>query len=89
VPTTAEAGLAGLESSAWFGLLAPKGTPKSVVMKLNAEVNRLLAEPAFRKRLMDIGVEPLGGTPEQFTKYLDSEIKKWGAVVKVSGARID
>jgi tripartite-type tricarboxylate transporter receptor subunit TctC len=89
VPTTAEAGLAGLESSAWFGLLAPKGTPKPVVMKLNAEVNRLLAEPAFRKRLMDIGVEPLGGTPEQFTKYLDSEIKKWGAVVKVSGARID
>jgi len=60
-----------------------------VVTKLNAEVNRLLADPAFRKRLADIGVEPLGGTPEQFVKYLDSEIKKWGAVVRVSGAKID
>ena len=89
VPTTAEAGMPGLESSAWFGVLGPRGTPKPVVAKLNAEMNRLLADPAFRKRLADIGVEPLGGTPEQFVKYLDSEIKKWGAVVRVSGAKID
>jgi tripartite-type tricarboxylate transporter receptor subunit TctC len=89
VPTTAEAGIPGLESSAWFGLMAPKGTPKAVVAKLNKEVNELLATPAFRKRITDIGVEPMGGTPEDFVRYLHKEISKWGDVVRVSGAKID
>ena len=79
----------GLESSAWFGLLAPKGTPKAVVAKLNAETNRLLTDPAFRKRIMDIGVEPLGGTGPEFEVFLAAEIKKWGEVVRLSGAKID
>ena len=89
VPTTAEAGIPGLESSAWFGLQAPKGTPKTVVMKLNKEINELLTAPAFRKRISDIGVEPMGGTPEDFARYLEKEISKWGEVVKLSGAKID
>jgi tripartite-type tricarboxylate transporter receptor subunit TctC len=89
VPTTAEAGMPGLESSAWFGILTPKGAPKPVILKLNKEINKLLNEPAFRKRIVDIGVEPLGGTPEQFAKYLDAEIRKWAKVVQVSGAKID
>jgi tripartite-type tricarboxylate transporter receptor subunit TctC len=89
VPTTAEAGIPGLESSAWFGILTPKGAPKPVILKLNKEINKLLNEPAFRKRIVDIGVEPLGGTPEQFAKYLDAEIRKWAKVVQVSGAKID
>jgi tripartite-type tricarboxylate transporter receptor subunit TctC len=89
VPTTAEAGMPGLESSAWFGILTPKGAPKPVILKLNREINKLLNEPAFRKRIVDIGVEPLGGTPEQFAKYLDAEIRKWAKVVQVSGAKID
>ncbi len=89
VPTTAEAGIAGLESSAWFGFMAPRGTPDAVVMKLNREVNRLLGEQDFRKRIVDIGVEPMGGTPQDFTRHLDKEIRKWGEVVRVSGAKID
>ena len=89
VPTTAEAGMPGLESSAWFGVLAPKGTPKPIVMKLNGEINKLLNDPAFRKRIVDIGVEPMGGTQEDFVKYLDAEIRKWAKVVQVSGAKID
>jgi tripartite-type tricarboxylate transporter receptor subunit TctC len=89
VPTAAEAGLKGLESSAWFGVMAPKGTPQPIMAKLNQDINKLLSEPAFRKRLIDIGVEPMGGTPQDFAKYLDVELKKWGEVVRVSGAKID
>ena len=89
VPTTAEAGMPGLESSAWFALLAPHGTPKAVIAKLNAEVNKLLVDPAFRKRIMDVGVEPMGGTPQDCARYRDSEIRKWAKVVRVSGAKID
>ncbi len=89
VPTTTEAGMPGLESSAWFGVLAPHGTPKAIVMKLNKEINKLLAEPAFRKRITDVGVEPMGGTSQDFAGYRDAEIKKWAKVVQVSGAKID
>jgi len=89
VPTTAEAGMPGLESSAWFALLAPHGTPKAVVNKLNAEVNKLLNDPAFRKRIVEVGVEPMGGTPQDCARYRDSEMKKWARVVQVSGAKID
>jgi len=89
VPTTAEAGMPGLESSAWFGLLAPHGTPKAIVMKLNQGINKLLADPAFRKRIIDVGVEPMGGTVQDFARYRDAEIKKWAKVVQVSGAKID
>ena len=89
VPTAAEAGLKGLESSAWFGVMAPKGTPAPIIGKLNQDINKLLNDPAFRKRLIDIGVEPMGGTPQDFAKYLDIELKKWGEVVRVSGAKID
>ncbi len=89
VPTTAEAGMPGLESSAWFGVLAPHGTPKAVVTKLNNEINKLLADLAFRKRVTDVGVEPMGGTPQDFARYRDAEIRKWAKVVQVSGAKID
>jgi tripartite-type tricarboxylate transporter receptor subunit TctC len=89
VPTTTEAGMPGLESSAWFGVLAPHGTPKAIVMMLNKEINKLLADPAFRKRITDVGVEPMGGTPHDFAGYRDAEIKKWAKVVQVSGAKID
>lgn len=89
VPTTAEAGMPGLESSAWFGVLAPHGTPQAIVTRLNAEINKLLNDPAFRKRIVDVGVEPMGGTPQDFARYRDAEIKKWAKVVQVSGAKID
>jgi tripartite-type tricarboxylate transporter receptor subunit TctC len=89
VPTSAEAGMAGLESSAWFGILAPHGTPPAIVAKLNRDINALLADPAFSKRIVDVGVEPMGGTQQDFRNYLDAEIGKWAEVVRVSGAKID
>jgi tripartite-type tricarboxylate transporter receptor subunit TctC len=79
----------GLESGTWFGLLAPKGTPKPVIARMNAEVNKLLQTPEFRQKVVSMGLEPLGGTPEQFAKYLDDEIRRWAEVVKISGAKID
>lgn len=89
VPTCAEGGLRGFESSAWFGILAPKGTPKEIVAKLNHDINEIIADPAVNKRLVDMGVEPMGGTVADFQRYLASEMKKWGEVVRVSGARLD
>ena len=89
VPTAAEAGLPGFESSAWFGILAPIKTPAPIVDRLNREINGLLDEAAFRKRIIEIGVEPMGGSTADFARYLDAEIRKWGEVVRKSGAKID
>ena len=89
VPTAAESGLPGFESSAWFGILAPIKTPKPIIDRLNREINGLLDEPAFRKRIIEIGVEPMGGSAADFAAYLDAEIRKWGEVVRRSGAKID
>jgi len=89
VPTAAEAGLKGFESSAWFGILAPKGTPKPIVAQINRDINQILVEPAFNKRLLEMGVEPMGGSVADFERYLAAEMKKWGEVVRISGARLD
>ena len=89
VPTSAEAGMPGLESSAWFGILTPVGTPRAIVMKLNREINTALKDAALLKRYADLGVEALGGSPEDFAKYLDDESRKWSEVVRFSGAKID
>ena len=89
VPTSAEAGMPGLESSAWFGVLAPAGTPRAVIERINRDINAVLKDPALIKRYADLGVEALGGTPEDFARYLDSETAKWAEVVRFSGAKID
>ena len=89
VPTTAEAGMPGLESSAWFGILAPVGTPRAIIERLNRDINIALKEPSIVKRYTDLGATPLGGTPAEFAKYLDEETKKWAEVVRFSGARVD
>ncbi len=85
VPTVAEAGLPGYETSTWGGLLAPAGTPKATVAKLAAETTRILALPDVRERMLAAGVEPVGGTPEQFTAFVGSEMVKWGKVAKAAG----
>ena len=82
VPTTAELGQPRLLSSTWFALLAPKGTPSAVIQKMNAVTNELLADPAVKKRLADIGVSTLGGTSEQLAKTIADETEKWGRVVR-------
>jgi len=86
VPTMAEAGMPGFETSTWGGLLAPAGTPKATIAKLNTEVNRILALPDVRKTLQDAGIEPANGSPQQFTDFINSEMVKWAKVAK--GANI-
>ena len=90
MPTVAEAaGLNGFEASSWFGLLAPAGTPPDVVKRIQVEVAKSLASPALKERLAALGAIPSGNTPEQFTEHIANEHKKWAAVVKASGAKVD
>jgi tripartite-type tricarboxylate transporter receptor subunit TctC len=89
VPTINESGYKGFDAVTWFGLLAPAGTPKDVVARLNAEFNKALQQPELRKKLGDEGADAAGGTPEQFAALIKDEATRWGKVVKESGARID
>lgn len=90
IPTTAEAGVAGVEIEIWLGAFAPKGTPRELVSRLNAEIGRVLEMPEVRERITHDGIgEVKGGTPEQLASLLQSEIAKWSQVVKASGARVD
>jgi tripartite-type tricarboxylate transporter receptor subunit TctC len=85
VPTMAEAGLPGYDTSTWGGLIAPAGTPKAVVAKLNAEVNRILALPDVKQKLQDAGIEPAHGSPEQFGAFIEKEMGKWAKVARDAG----
>ena len=89
VPTMAEAGLANFHVLSWNGLAAPAKTPKPIIDKLNAEVNRILATPEVRNQLKTLGAYAVGGTSEEFSKFVDSEIKTWGAVVKSANFSLD
>ena len=89
VPTTAELGLPSVVSDTWFGLLAPKNTPPEIRQKINEVLNAALKTPQVQERLISLGYQPLGGTPEQFAAALASDIQKWGEVVKFSGAKVD
>ena len=88
IPTIAET-FPGFESSSWFGVLAPAGTPKPIITRLNADIHKSLQDPAVAKRLAAVGFEITYGTPEEFSAYIKSEIKKWAKVVKASGAKPD
>jgi tripartite-type tricarboxylate transporter receptor subunit TctC len=90
IPTTAEAGVPGVEIEIWLGAFAPKGTPRELVGRLNAEIGRVLEMLEVRERITQGGIgEVKGGTPEQLASLLQSEIAKWSRVVKASGARVD
>ena len=89
LPTMAEAGMAGFDISTWFGLLAPAGTPREVIAKWNGEVTRLLNSPEMRERLTAQGAEPAPTSPEQFARFIDQELAKYGKIVKASGAKVD
>ena len=89
VPTTKEAGMPGLEAGTWYTVLAPAGTPKTVIAVLNKQINATLAEPVFRKRVMDMGLTVMGGTPADVTTYIASESKRWSEVVRSAGVKVD
>jgi tripartite-type tricarboxylate transporter receptor subunit TctC len=82
VPTLSEAGVKGFEAVAWFGIVAPPGTPKDIVNKLNVEIVKILNTPEVRQRLIDGGSEVIGNSPDDADRFLKSEIKKWGVVVR-------
>ncbi len=85
-PTFAEAGYPDFNVSVWWGLMAPAGTPKDAIDKLDKAVNAALAGPDLQRRLDEMGAHPIGGTPEQFGTFVAQEIARWGRAVKASGA---
>ena len=90
VPTVAEQGYPGFDAVAWFGLLAPAGTPAPIVRKVNADVAKALAEPAFRAKLTQFGLElEDGSTPDGFAAFIKREIPRIGEIVKASGIKLD
>ena len=84
VPTFDESGLKGYEATTWFGLMAPAKTPKDIVTRLNVEVDRIIKSAELKERFVNEGLEPMGGSPEAFAKFIRSEIDKYAKVIKVA-----
>ncbi len=89
VPTMAEGGVPGYESTGWFGLVAPAGTPASIITRLNAEIVAALADPEIAKAMRAQGVEPMPTKPEEFERFIKSETQKWAKVIKTSGTKLE
>jgi tripartite-type tricarboxylate transporter receptor subunit TctC len=89
LPTIAESGVAGYESGVWFGLMVPAATPRDIVMKLNTAAVQATKSPEFIKRMTDLGYNIIPGTPEDMANAIQAELKRWGPIVKASGAKVD
>ena len=89
VPTMQEAGVAGYDASVWLALLAPAGTPRDIVVKLNSEIGKLMASADTKKALYDAGVEVAPSTPEAMSEYMVKELDRWGKVVKEAGIKLE
>ena len=84
VPKNAEAGVPGYEVDVWYGLFAPRGTPKAVIEKISAQVARIMRSPDMQERWIAVGVDPAGTTPAEFKARFDEELAKWAKVVKAA-----
>ena len=90
LPTVAEAGVPGYEFQAWFGVVAPAGTPRAIVERLSQDLRRVIAMPEIRDRMINQGgLEPVGSTAESFAALIPGEIERWGKLVRETGARVD
>jgi tripartite-type tricarboxylate transporter receptor subunit TctC len=89
VPTIAESGLPGFDVEPWFGIVAPAGTPAAIVNRLNAEIGKIMQQNDVKDMLASVGAAPSISTPQEFGKFIDSEISRWAEVVKTSGAKAD
>jgi tripartite-type tricarboxylate transporter receptor subunit TctC len=89
VPTVAEAGLPGYDSTGWFGVVAPAETPAPVVARLNAEINAALRDEQIQAAMRNLGVEPAPGTPKAFDDYIRAETRKWAQVIKTANIKLD
>jgi tripartite-type tricarboxylate transporter receptor subunit TctC len=89
IPTMAESGVPDYEITAWFGIVAPAGTPAEIIAKLNAEANKMLTAPDIRDRFAKAGVEPMGGTSVEFERHMQVEVAKWAKVVAAAGIKVE
>lgn len=89
LPTVAEKGFPGFDAGSWYGLVAPKGTPREIVEKIQRDVARVLSDKEIQEKLISQGATPVGNTPQQFTQYMRDELRKWAEIVRTSGATID
>src|SRR5439155_1156187 len=89
VLTAEEAGLANFDVTTWYGILAPAGTPRPIITRLNAEFVKIMRAPEMKERLATMATDPLASTPEEFGAYIQSEIAKWGEVIRKAGLRAD
>jgi tripartite-type tricarboxylate transporter receptor subunit TctC len=89
IPTVAESGVPGFEALSWFGLLAPAKTPEGIVAKLAAETQRILKLPDVRERIVALGAQPVGGTPDEYKAFIRSEIAKWQKVIRDAGVKLE
>lgn len=84
LPTIAESGFPGFETDTWYGLLAPAGTPAAIIKRINADTNRILDTPEMKTALAHQGAQPAGGSPEEFRRFVQSEIEKWGKAIRAA-----
>ena len=89
LPTVAEAGVPGFDAGVWYAVLAPAGTSREIVMRLNGEIARVLSQPDYRNLLVNNTIEPIGSPPEELSQYIKSELVKWAKVIKDAGVRVD
>ena len=89
VPTAEEAGLGNFDVTTWYGILAPAGTPRPIITRLNAEFVKIMRSPEMKERLATMATDPLTSTPEEFAAYIQREIAKWGDVIRKAGLRAD
>ncbi len=89
VPTTAEAGLAGLDVSSWFGAVVPAKTPRQLVTQLSTQIAKAMRESDVQQRLVDLGVRPIGSSPEEFAEFLKKDRAKWDGVIRAANIRLD
>jgi len=87
IPTVNESGLPGFEVTAWYGVSAPARTPRAIIDRLNGEMVRGLKSPDLRERLLAVGAEPVGTTPEEYTAHVQNEIEMWGKVIRAAGIK--
>jgi tripartite-type tricarboxylate transporter receptor subunit TctC len=87
IPTFAEQGLKGFEATGWFGIVAPAGTPQDVIAKINAAFVAALKDPAIAEQIRNLGSDPMPMAPDQFSRFLDSEAKKWETVAARAGKK--
>jgi tripartite-type tricarboxylate transporter receptor subunit TctC len=87
IPTVAESGVAGYEVTTFYGISAPAKTPRPIIDRLHGEIVRALRAPDVRERLLGLGADPVGNTPEQYTTFMQNEIAKWDKVIKAAGIK--